>query len=93
MKIRIKGFIQKSPSCSAPKFFAADMSRYDGYVTLATVDTEIDIEIPPDWNPIAAEIASLNAQLDAINDRHMHDVRAIKTKLNDLMCIDMTVTA
>jgi hypothetical protein len=87
MKIKIKGFIQKSPHREGFHFCASDMSQY-GYITVGEVDTEIDYDIPADWNPVAAEVAALNKHLQEISDEHHAKVRQIKGRIAELLCIE-----
>ena len=55
---------------------------------------EIDYEIPANFNPTAQKIAALNAELDRVKDEYMEKTSSLKSRINDLQCIEhSTVSA
>lgn len=66
--------------------------RADDEYTLFVGETEIDYEIPADFNPVALQVAALKKQLDTLADKHMQDVQRITSKIAELQCIENSAT-
>jgi hypothetical protein len=56
-----------------------------GYPLIGT--QEILFTIPEGFNPVAAELAMLNKELETLNDQHMQRVAQIKGRINDLLAL------
>ena len=80
----IKVYIHKDKHSAKLMPFCIDMSEY-GHILIGT--HEFEYEIPADFNPVAAEVALLEKQLDKINDEHMRQVKQIKGRIADLQCL------
>lgn len=89
-QITIDGFIHKRLGDGEYNFFGCEMTDY-GHVIVAP--HQIIFEIPESFNPVAAEVSALNAKLNEISDEHMKQVRQIKGRIAELLCIENTVTA
>lgn len=87
MKIKIKGFIQIPSYSKEMVFVGSDMTEY-GYINVGEVESEIDYEVPEDFNPVA----TLNKKLDELNDKHVKQVRTIKREISELLCIENSPT-
>lgn len=85
--IKIEGFIAKSPYGSGFTHIPVDMSEH-GYITVCP--HTIEVPMPADFNPIAAEVAALNKKLDKENEEHADRVKLIKDRIANLLCIEYT---
>lgn len=88
MKTKITGFIYKNTNSwsSQPfSFFCFEMDQAD---YLMVGPHEFECEIPANFNPIAAEVAALEKELEKIGDQHMQAVCRIKEKISKLTCIE-----
>jgi hypothetical protein len=83
--ITIKGFVMKAPYANQPQFVSCDMSEH-GYLMIGPL--EFEYTMPEDFNEVKAEIACLDRKLAAINKDHANQVRMIKQRKNDLLCIE-----
>lgn len=83
--VTINGFVMKAPYNGSPVFVNCDMSEH-GYLMIGP--HEFDYEIPETFNPVAAEVESLNKKLAAVNKDHSNAVKAIKDRIANLLCIE-----
>jgi hypothetical protein len=67
---------------------AGDMS--DEHVTCVGVH-EFDYEIPADFDPVAAEVKALNKELNRLTDKHLTEVRRLKGRIAELLCLENKV--
>lgn len=83
--VTIKGIIHKSAHSDDFTFFVCDMSKH-GYLVVAP--HEFQYEVPEEFDPIAAEVGALNKELDRITENHVSEVRRIKGRIAELLCIE-----
>lgn len=86
--IKIEGFILKTPYGDKDfTFSVGEMSKY-GYLTVCPHSFEFTV--PAEFNPIAAEVSMLEKKLDEMNDEHAHQVKVVKDRIANLLCIEYT---
>jgi hypothetical protein len=85
MKAKIKGFVHMDKYSDGFVVYPFDMGSAD-YVLVGPVEFEYDV--PADFNPIAAEVAALNKQKDALADEYQKRSAAIQSRINDLLCLE-----
>jgi hypothetical protein len=81
----IKGFIFKAPNSDNLIFHASDGMTDYGWTLVGP--HEFEYTLPESFNPVAAEIAGLEKQLDKLNGQHMQRVQEIKGRIKDLQCL------
>lgn len=64
--------------------FSTDMSGY-GYTLVCTKEIEIDCAPPEDR--VVAAIRGLRTQEAAVTEKYQQELRAIQTRINDLMAL------
>jgi hypothetical protein len=87
--VKIKGIVHKDSWGDGFSFFVGDMSKH-GYIPVGP--HEIDYEVPADFNPVAAEVASLEKQIETISGEHMITVKRIRGRIAELQCIENSAT-
>lgn len=92
MKTKIKCFVHYQPDQyaapgAAPVFgvYPFDMSQH-GYVLLGT--TELEYELPANFNPLQSEIEGLEAQLGKLADEYHRNAAMIRDSISKLQCIE-----
>lgn len=87
--VTIKGFIHQSVESwqmgSLIHSTIDDMNSC-GYVLVGPCD--IEYKMPESFNPIAAQVSSLEKELDKANKAHTDKVIAIKERIANLLCIE-----
>ena len=88
--IKINGFVHVDAATlthSQPRFafFSFDATN-SGYVPIGAHVIEFDP--PVDWNPVAAGVAAINAQIDKEGDEHQARVRQLREQLSKLLAIE-----
>ena len=86
--IKIEGFILKSPHGADHYSFAQHTMEKYGYITVCPYTLEFTI--PAEFNPIAAEVAVLNKKIDDMNAEHGQQIKAIKDRIANLLCLEYT---
>lgn len=89
MKITIDGFIHKARFGDGFEFYKSDMTEYD-WIVVGPCKFEVDYELPAGWNPVAAQISSLEKKLEKVSGEYMQATRQIKQKIQDLQCIELS---
>jgi hypothetical protein len=93
--VQIKGFVHAERRHTGEFRFLirdVDMSGYDGFGHLVGEAT-FDYEVPADFNPVAAELAGLNKQLEEVNREFAAKVRRINEQIAKLEAIEYTPEA
>jgi hypothetical protein len=67
---------------------ACDMS--DQHTMLVGVH-EFEFAIPADFDPVAAQVKALNKELETLTEKHVSEVRRIKGRIAELLCIENKV--
>jgi hypothetical protein len=83
--VKIKGLIHKSACSDDFHFFSGDMTQY-GYLIVAPY--VIEYEVPVGFDPIAAEVSALNKTLDTISEKYTDQVRQLKSRIAELLCLE-----
>jgi len=68
------------------QIFTFDASAHGDYTLVCK--QEIELEIPADFNPVAAEIAGIEKRLDAAQDEYLRKVQQLKDRIASLRCIE-----
>jgi len=85
-KVTIKAFVHADKySASGYTIYPVDMSRQFGTVCLGSV--EVEYTIPPDFNPVAAEVAMLEKKLHFLADEYHGKAAQINGRIRDLQCL------
>lgn len=84
--IKIPGFIVKN-EYGTYHHAICDMSEY-GYITVCPHD--IEIPMPAEFNPVAAEVSMLEKKLNVMANEHAQKVKQIKDRIANLLCIEYT---
>lgn len=87
MKITIKCLVHQSVHGESFNVFMTDMSEY-GFVVVG--EAELEYDVPDDFNPTAAKIATLEKKLGVMSDEYQRNVAAIRGQISDLQCIEHT---
>jgi len=91
-KIRIEGFIHAQKSEFSDEtyysfFTYKDMSEYGRMLVCPHV---LEFELPAEFNPVAAQIASLTAQKEKLRQEFAASVRRIDEQISKLQAIEFT---
>lgn len=87
---KVKVFVHR---CTYDNQLVAFSTKSGSECFIFVGQTEIDYEIPADFNPVAAQVAALHRRLEAVSDEHMKVVQRIKNTLSELQCIENKVPA
>jgi hypothetical protein len=82
---RVTCFVHKSTYGESLQVFNVDMSEY-GYLLIG--EHAFDYTIPEDFNPVKAELATLNKKLQSLTEDFNDKVRLIEQRKNDLLSIE-----
>ena len=82
--IKLPGFILKSEY--GTYMHASFEGEKHGYITVCKHD--IEVTLPADFNPIAAEVSMLNKKLDDMADKHAYEVKQVKDRIANLLCLE-----
>lgn len=83
--VKIKCLVHQMVGSTKLVPFESDMSKY-GYILVGPA--EFEFEMPADFNPVAAQITSLEKKLDAMSAEYQRNVAMIRNQISDLQCIE-----
>lgn len=87
--IRIKGFVVYD-SCLGYRHTPWDPRIGDNTLGLIVVgEHEIEFAIPAGFNPVAAEVQALQAQVESEGRKFAHRVAELNDRIAKLQCIEM----
>lgn len=92
MKVTISGVVHATQDWKGEikyEFFQFDMTEY-GYMKVC--EHAFEVEIPDNFNPIAAQVESLNAQKTKLQNEFNARVREINDQIANLQCIEYNLT-
>jgi hypothetical protein len=95
MKLTLKCFVHMQTGPYAPEqpygITNLDMSKSVGYTAVKTMDVEI--EIPDDFNPTAAQIDALEKQETELRRQFTQHLNDIHEQISKLQALEYTVAA
>lgn len=95
MKHTVKAFVHyRSNDFGKPEFaiFPFDMS---GTVTGGVLvgKQEVEVDVPDDFNPIAAQVGALKKAREQIVEQSTRDLKALDDQIANLLCLTNEVAA
>lgn len=84
-KFKMHVAYKKSFGTEAFHLFQSDMSQY-GYVPVC--ETEVEVDIPDDFDPLAGQVATLKQQRAKVHAEFQARVNEIDDALAKLLCLD-----
>lgn len=91
MKVTIKAFVHVDQyDKNNYRVFSNDMSNY-GEICVGPVVFEY--EIPTSFNPVSAEIATLEKKIARAGDDYMRAIKPLKERIANLQCLENGASA